>query len=343
MATTIQLGYLDFFEAAPLLVAKARGYFDDENVDVELVCELGLMTLAGRLGDCVSTVAGANVPASLPTLLRSGCVAHGSRMPMHVVGVTSYQGMAVVLSPVALEKLRHSDARSSAVLLRMGVASLDGRGKLLIRRWWRAVAPAAAAGPVILPVAISQLLDFMQDGVIDGFCGPDPLGLLAQMAGSGHVVATSATLAPMHPGAVLAVREEFASREPEVCEALGRAVARAAAFCAESANQGELFRSLLSGPSAGEFASELCRAAAMQAMADTPGFPSIAYSSRLAGGIRPQDVDFIAQACRTHAAFAQKSSHLETEIGRQFSDDFGAVKRSNHAGLGYATGGFSLA
>ncbi len=311
----IRIAHLGFYNAAPLLTAVDSGCFDEEAVGVEAVRELGMATITARLSE--GAISGAIVPAQVPLLLSLGI--GRSRIAMRILGITSYQDMAIVIStrrPLE-ERMPHKPQTQPA--LKLGVIAADTPGKLLIAQWWRTAGVGGEREPVCLSVAASQLLDFMRDGVIDGFCGPDPLGLLAQIDGIGRVAARSADLYPFHPGSVLAVREDFALREPRSCEALARALSKAKALCADPARQPGLLEPILTDLCLPEMGSD--GRVALTALRKHEDFSAPGTAFARPANRRDLDavgIEFIAEAARSVVGFGGRNRDLSPEIARLF-------------------------
>jgi ABC-type nitrate/sulfonate/bicarbonate transport system substrate-binding protein len=92
----------------------------------------------------------------------------------------------------------------------------------------------------ILKVPPAEMFPMLKLGYIDGFCCSEPWTSLVVQAGAGVCAATSATLAPLHPEKVLAVREEFSRRRADEHHRLIAALLEACAFCDQPENRPEV-------------------------------------------------------------------------------------------------------
>jgi hypothetical protein len=100
----------------------------------------------------------------------------------------------------------------------------------------------------ILTASPAEMFPLLSLGYLDGYCAGEPWTSVAEQAGLGRCVATSATLAPLHPEKVLMVREDFAHKRAEEHERLIAALLEACEFCDDPANRPEISQ-ILAGSS----------------------------------------------------------------------------------------------
>jgi ABC-type nitrate/sulfonate/bicarbonate transport system substrate-binding protein len=313
MKSTIRIGHLGLLDSAPLLAARAGGYFASEGLDVVLSCELGVAALCGRLGD--QRIDGACLPAQMPVLLSLG--AGVARVPMTPILLTSTQDLAIVLNNKAASPEKHP--RGASGVLKIGVLGHSSPACHLVRRWLQTESVATKEDPVYVSLAASQLLHFFEEGLIDGFCGLDPLPALAGLSADGVVVRSSGAIAPSHPGGVVSLRAEFAKDRPDISEPLARALRRGVEFCADPANN-ETVWSLVLAQNPFVLTSEEHRAALQaQSVASPSGRMSIRFESpRGHIGVDAQGARFIEQACRASLGSGDRSLDIAGEIDRLY-------------------------
>ncbi len=313
MKSTIRIGHLGLLDSAPLLAAQSLGYFTEEGLDVELSCELGVAAICGRLSD--QRIDGACLPAQMPVLLSLG--AGVSRVPMTPVLLTSSQDLAIVLNSKAAAPEKHP--RGSGGVLKIGVLGHSSPACHLVRRWLQAETGGVKEDPVYVSLAASQLLYFFEEGLIDGFCGLDPLPILARLSADGVVVSSSGAISPSHPGGVVALRTEFAKDRPALAAPLARALRRACDFCAHPANR-ETVWSLVLAQNPFVLTSEEHRAALLtQSLEGKPGHISIRFENpRGQVGVDTQGARFIEQACRAALGAGERHLDIAGEIDRLY-------------------------
>lgn len=307
MKEHLHLGHIGLFDALPLLIAQEKGHFADEHLEVTLTCELGLATVCGKLAD--RRIDGACLPAPLPVLLSLG--AGVPRVATQAVSICSWQGLGLVIAPV------RSPARTPAAAVRIGVIAPDTSARFLLHRVARSAAGDLPSEITPVPMAASQLVDFLREGMLDGICAIDPLPALARLLGGAESVADSAGLCAMHPGGVVALRAECAEHNPAAAAALARALLRARDYCAQPAHREETGRLLLAqAPYAG--LDSATRDALVAAIAQ-PGWMSMRFDAPAErAGLTSATEIYLENACRGAAGSGSRASDLKTEIARVF-------------------------
>ncbi|AHF90347.1 nitrate transporter [Opitutaceae bacterium TAV5] len=317
----LHIGHIGLLDAAPLLVAQERGYFVGEGLQVTLSCQLGLATLCGKLADY--RLHGACLPAPLPLLLSLGKGV--PRVSMQVVSVCACQGMGIVMAS--------SRPAARTAPLRIGVTTPGSAARLLWHRHQQLAANGSLAEAVLVPMAAGQLVDFLLEGMLDGFCGMDPLPALACLQGSGEIVADSAGLFPLHPGSVVALRADVAESQPQAAAALDRALTRACADCADPANRHELWQLLLAQCPYTDLSPALKAALADPPDDDPSGRTSMRFESPAdrGGGLPAAAETFLEAACRSAIGPSARSMDIKAEIarvfGRQWPGDLPALRQ----------------
>jgi ABC-type nitrate/sulfonate/bicarbonate transport system substrate-binding protein len=303
--TRLHLGHVGLLDAAPLLVAREQGFFADEGFDVVLSCELGLATLCGKLAD--QRMDGACLPAPLAVLLSLGSGV--PRVAMRVAGVTCWQGMGVVLA----------GERATTAAPRIGVVAPGTPTRLLLHKLAQAPDGPLSAEATQVPMAASQLVDFLREGMLDGFCGIDPLPALARLLAGALSVADSGTLFPGHPGAVIALRADRTDARPDLLPALGRALARGREFCADPARREAVWRLLLSQAPYAELDAAARDALVAHVVSGKPGWTSMRFEvATERTGLSPAAESCLENACRGAVAPAARNLDFKAEITRMF-------------------------
>lgn len=235
MNTSLVIGHLGLLDAIPLLVAVKQGYFAESGLTVELSCELGLSTLCAKFIE--QRFAAACVPAPVPVLLAAA--ASPTPLPMEPPLPLSFQDLSLV-------HLRRIGEQNRP--LRMGLPAQASAARLLTQRWWERQSPAIRTELVFVSLSVWQLPAFFKDGMIDGFCAPDPLPGLAALTRPDTSWVSGAETGPMLPGSVLALPTEVSRSHPELRAALQRVLQRAGAYCNTPANAEAIWSIVLSQP-----------------------------------------------------------------------------------------------
>ncbi|MBU2802223.1 CmpA/NrtA family ABC transporter substrate-binding protein [Acidithiobacillus caldus] len=237
--TELSLGYVALVDSAPLLVAHELGLFAREGLQVRLQREPSWASLRDHLlfGDLVA----AHSLAPLPMAATIGVAS--PKIPLVTGMVLSLNGNTVTVSkrlyeelllvgattqdtPMALGEALHSIAHSNpAVLpLRFAVVSPVSNHHYQLRHWLRAARLDLARDVVIGVVPPQYMVDALRNDEIDAFCVGEPWGTQAAMEGVGQPIVSSYSLWNNVMEKVLAVREDWAVREPEMHQALLRAL-----------------------------------------------------------------------------------------------------------------------
>lgn len=93
-------------------------------------------------------------------------------------------------------------------------------------------------------IAPPRMVESLAAGWIDGYCAGEPWNLRAVQRGVGQVVVTKADIRPDGLEKVLGLRADWADADPARTSALIRAVVKAADWCADPSNRGDLARLL---------------------------------------------------------------------------------------------------
>ncbi len=219
----LKLGYLPLTDAAPLIVAKELGFFDDLGLDVTLKAEVSWANLRDKLA--TGALDGAQMLAPLPAMSTLGI--SGLRVPLITGLFLSRNGNAITLSKDLLASVDSASLSGNsycpASLLQpliegnrklvFGVVHAFSTHALLLRKWLRAsdISPESITTIVVPP---SQVVDSMETGIIDGFCVGEPWGTYAVMRGAGFIAAAGVDIWPNAPEKVFCVKESWHEQNP---------------------------------------------------------------------------------------------------------------------------------
>lgn len=242
----LTLGYIPLNDAAPLIVADARGFFAAEGLDVELSREASWATIRDKLAVGVLDAAHMLAPAMLATSLGVG----GEATPMLAPMALNHGGAAVTVS----RRLAEVAGDSAAGLARLVARRREeGASQLTfavvypysihnyLLRDWMAGAGIDPDRDVRLTVAPPpRMTELLASGVIEGFSAGEPWNVAAVAWGAGVVVARSFTDNPGALDKVLGVTRRWAAENPEPLSALLRALLRASAWIEDAGNRDDL-------------------------------------------------------------------------------------------------------
>lgn len=244
MSPTIAVAYIPLSDSLPLLVARDRGYFAQENLTV---CLRPLRSWAQvRDALMVGEVQAAHCLAGIPLAAQAGLF--GRRVPLATALTLNHFGNAITLSRRLCDEfdagtrsfgaaLRHSALRRRDSVRPLTLASVFpiSKHEFELRHWLRGhgLDPDYDVNLVVVPPPLVDRA--LQAGQIHGFCVGEPWNSLAQHSGSGKIVATSQSLGLPGTEKVLAVHANWL--QDPAHHALIRALLAACRWLAQVENQ----------------------------------------------------------------------------------------------------------
>jgi ABC-type nitrate/sulfonate/bicarbonate transport system substrate-binding protein len=244
MTVTLRLGFLPLVDAAPLIVAEAMGFAEEEGLSLELMAAPSWSTLRDLLA--VGQVAAAQMLAPVPVALTLGL---GGPARFEVLSVLNLNGNAVGVSTALAARMRgHDFALTDA--LAAGLALLDAAGpglrigvpfafsmhNELVRYWLEGLGQTLPDSLEIVTVPPPLMPDALAADEIDAFCVGEPRGSVAVERGAGVLLLPTSAIWAAAPEKVLAVRAGWAEAEPELAGRLVRAIWRAGRWLGQAAN-----------------------------------------------------------------------------------------------------------
>jgi NitT/TauT family transport system ATP-binding protein/nitrate/nitrite transport system substrate-binding protein len=254
----LRLGFIPLTDCAPLVAAKAQGFFEDEGLAVELVREASWATVRDKVA--VSALDGAHMlaPMALATAVedsKSAVLAplalnqNGSAITVSMTIFEALGGMGDDLAgpPPSAARLQaliaERRARGDAPLTFAVVFPYSMHNYLL--RYWLAqggIDPDRDVRLVVIPPP--RMVERMRAGEVDGFCVGAPWNAVAELEGIGRILATSSQLWPGGADKVLGVSGSLAVQKPDELRALLRAIIRGAAWADAPENRDALIAHL---------------------------------------------------------------------------------------------------
>ncbi len=261
----VRAGFLPLVDAAPLVVAARQGFAKAEGLDLELVREASWATVRDKLTighfDC------AHLLAPIPVASQLGIGNLKAKMIAPIA--LSLNGNAISVSKALHDKmLAASDPEKAKGPAAMGAAlakvvaqrQADGEAPLTFGmvypysahnyelRYWLAAAgihPDRDVSLIVIPPPF--VVDYLREGLIDGFCVGAPWNTIAQAENLARIVVSKAEIWKMGPEKVLGVRESWAEENSDVLGALLRALEKSARWADDDVNT-EALASLLAEP-----------------------------------------------------------------------------------------------
>ncbi len=243
--TRLTLGFIPLTDCAPLVVAKERGFFERQGLQVELSKETSWANVRDKLA--IGILDGAHLLAPLPLASTLGLG------PIEKPTVTALSldlnGNAITVSQALWERMAELDFASlahrpiGAGALKQVIEERRAQGGQPLTfavvfptsthayqlRYWMASAGIDPDQDIrLLVVPPPQMVAQLRAGHIDGYCVGEPWSSVAVAEGIGRVLITSYELWNNGPEKVFGVNQEWAEQNPNTHRALLMALLEAA-------------------------------------------------------------------------------------------------------------------
>lgn len=246
MTFTLPTGYIPLVDAAPLIIARALGFDEEEGLHLDLKQAPSWSALRDYLALGQVEAAHLLAPAPIAAALGLG----GSPQPLEVLSVLSLNGNVIGLNPDLAAKMRSNgycfdfkDARAAgeALLaldrpLRVGVPFPFSMHAELLFYWLEALGLPDDKRPSIHTVPPQLMAEAMAKDEIDAFCVGEPWGTMSVENGVGELLLPGQAIWKSAPEKVLATRHGWADRHPDLAGRLIRTLWRAGRWLGQSAN-----------------------------------------------------------------------------------------------------------
>ena len=248
------LGYIALTDAAPLVIAKEKGFFAKHGMpDVEVAKQASWGALRDNLGlgSAANGIDGAHILTPMPYLITIGKVTQNNQpLPMYLLARLNLDGQAIsVANAYADLKLK-----ASAEPLRQVLAAKRAKGEeakaamtfpggthdLWIRYWLAAggIDPDKDIQTIVVPPP--QMVANMKVGTMDVFCVGEPWNAQLVNQNIGYTAVNTGEIWTRHPEKSFAMRADWVDQHPRAAKALLMAVMEAQQWCDKMENRPEL-------------------------------------------------------------------------------------------------------
>lgn len=255
----VRIAFLPLTDCAILAAAREQGFAERHGLRLELVRDVSWATIRDRLVfrqvECAHLLAPLAVAVSLGLSQNSAPIAAPFKLGMNGNAVTFSRELAANLGMDPAGRVQNpsgtaqSFGRALKTLKRKPVLAVVHRfsSHALMLRYWLASAGIDPDRDVVLKVLPPSLMTgALASGEVDGFTAGEPWNSTAVEAGVGEIVALGCRIWESGPEKVLGLRADWAEADPEVVDALLRALDEAARWCDSPQNHPELARILSS-------------------------------------------------------------------------------------------------
>ena len=261
MTTPLRIGFIPLADAAALIVAVDKGFAAEEGLDVTLVREVSWSNVRDKLNIGMFDAAHLLAPVAIASSLGLGHV----KVPIVAPFNLGINGNAITVSPalhaaikaevdgdlfdpmataLALARVVAKRRKSGAEPLTFGMTFPFSTHNYQLRFWMAAggVDPDEDVRLVVLPPP--YMVDSLANGHVDAFCVGAPWNSVAVDLGVGHILHFVSDILVRAVEKVLAVRQDWSEKNPQIVSALVRAASRAAEFIEQPQNRAEAARIL---------------------------------------------------------------------------------------------------
>ena len=247
MSTPLRIGFIPLVDAAALIVAVDTGFAKAEGLDVTLVREVSWSNVRDKLNIGLFDAAHLLAPVAIASSLGVGHI----KVPIAAPFNLGLNGNAITVSPAlhaaimaeidgdrfdpmatatALARVVAKRKKSGAEPLTFGMTFPFSTHNYQLRFWMAAggVDPDEDVRLVVLPPP--YMVDSLAGGQVDAFCVGAPWNSVAVDLGVGHILHFVSDILVRAAEKVLAVRQNWSEKNPDVLAALIRSAARAAEF-----------------------------------------------------------------------------------------------------------------
>ncbi len=261
MTIPLHIGFIPLIDAAALIVAVDNGFTAAEGLDVTLVREVSWSNVRDKLNIGLFDAAHLLAPVAIASSLGLGHV----KVPISAPFNLGLNGNAITVSralhaaimaeidgdrfdpmatALALSRVVAKRRKGGAEPLTFGMTFPFSTHNYQLRFWMAAggVDPDEDVRLVVLPPPF--MVDSLASGHVDAFCVGAPWNSIAVDHGVGHILHFVSDILVRAAEKVLAIRQNWSEKNPEVVAALIRAASRAAEFIEQPENRGEAARIL---------------------------------------------------------------------------------------------------
>ena len=261
MSAPICIGFIPLVDASALIIAVDKGFTAAEGLDVTLVREVSWSNVRDKLNIGLFDAAHLLAPVAIASSLGLGHV----KVPIVAPFNLGINGNAITVSPalhsaiaaelegdrydpmataLALARVVAIRRKSNAEPLTFGMTFPFSTHNYQLRFWMAAggVDPDEDVRLVVLPPP--YMVDSLANGQVDAFCVGAPWNSIAVDRGVGHILHFVSDILVRAAEKVLAIRQSWSEKNPEIVASLIRAAFRAAEFIEQPENRTEVARML---------------------------------------------------------------------------------------------------
>ncbi|MBE9036572.1 CmpA/NrtA family ABC transporter substrate-binding protein [aff. Roholtiella sp. LEGE 12411] len=238
--TTVQLGYIPIVEAAPLIIAKEKGFFAKygmSNVVLSKQASWGSARDNVEIGSAGGGIDGGQWQMPMPHLITEGIITKGNqKIPMYILCQLITHGNGIAIANKHLGKgigLKLDGAKSLFKELKSSTPFTAAftfphvNQDLWIRYWLAASGIDPNTDVKLATVPAAQTVANMKTGTMDAFSTGDPWPYRIVKDKIGFMSALTAEIWKNHPEEYFAMRADWVNKHPKATKALLKGIMEA--------------------------------------------------------------------------------------------------------------------
>ena len=251
--TKVKLGYLPIVEAAPLIIAKEKGFFAKyglTDVDISKQANWGAARDNAKIGSSAGGIDGGQWQMPMPYLMSEGIITDNLKVPMYVLLQLNTQGNGIAVAgkhkdkglSLKIDKAKEffEKTKSEGAKFKAAFTFPKANQEFWIRYWLAANGVDPDTDIELLTVPSAQTVANMKTGTMDAFSTGDPWPFRIVKEKIGFVSALTAEIWKAHPEEYLAMRSDWVDKYPKATKAMLKAVMEAQQWCDNFDNRKEL-------------------------------------------------------------------------------------------------------
>jgi bicarbonate transport system substrate-binding protein len=258
--TKAKLGFIPIFEAAPLIIAKEKGFFAKygmTEVEVSKQANWGSARDNVEIGSAGGGIDGGQWQMPMPYLISEGLITKNNvKVPMYVLAMLNTQGNGIAIAKnqegkgISLDMSKAKDyivgLKKEGKPFRAAYTFPKANQDFWIRYWLAAGGINPDTDVNLLTVPAAQTVANMKTGTMEGFSTGDPWPARIVGEGIGFMAALTAQIWPFHPEEYFAMRADWVDKNPKATKALLKGIMEAQQWCDKKENRPEMAKILSS-------------------------------------------------------------------------------------------------
>ncbi len=252
--TAVKLGYIPIVEAAGLIIAKEKGFFEKYGMtDVEVSKQASWAAARDNvvIGSQGGGIDGGQWQMPMPHLITEGVITNGQKIPMYVLAQLVTQGNGIAVAGMHEGKGLGLDITEAADYVK-NFSETNGRKfkaahtfpnvnqDFWIRYWFAAGGVDPDKDIDLLAVPSAETVQGMRNGTMDAFSTGDPWPYRIVADDIGFMGALTHQVWPFHPEEYLAIRGDWVDANPIATKAVLKGLMEAQQWCDQPENRTEL-------------------------------------------------------------------------------------------------------